>query len=263
MSRHVDELFEALQKTCAEQFCFVPERILDNIQYMGPLSGGRHRFRDSMSHAEIHLTLNPVYATLFERPGQTELDWPEELRESYRKTDDQFEVEYVARQAKLQYAIKSPIWATHGAGIRSTFAALPDCGSVNLDAYAGTYDLVVKLLKDADPEFAEFAERMGANDAEELSFYLLDTYKLEIEAEVWEVVKLHPNIQQIGDAIERVMRGDYSADKEARRLAQEVVETLPAHLKVLGVEIHVMGSVMRNRSSVVTDPAPEGSSPTP
>jgi hypothetical protein len=249
MNLRVDELFEILQKVCAEQFGFVPERILDNLHYIGPLSGDRHAFRDSMSLAEIHLTLNPVSATLFERPG-AELDWSQELRDSYYKTDDQLDAEHAVWDENIRETLKSPLWATHGAYIRSLIPNHPTYVHRNLEPQLGAYKLITQLLEQADPDAVAFSERMGTTDVQELSFYLLEVYQREMAVEVWAAIKSHPNTKSIVKAVEENLLDYNKPGSQARRLASEIAEALPARFKRPGLESEIISLTMGNKSSL-------------
>jgi hypothetical protein len=261
MSRDVDVLFEMLQEACGKQFGFASERISDNLQYMGPLHDGQHRFRDTLSHAEIHLTLNPLSAALFERPGQPELDWSESLLTEYRKSDDQLQVEHDARLANIRLTLESPLWATHGAYIRSLFPEQPN-QVTGTEPFIGAYNLVGELLGQADPEFVAFSKRMGTPDVQELTFYLIDVYKLEIEDQIWAAIKENPKLKAIVKVTDEVLLGVSSADKEAKRLAREIEEALPSHLQGEGVASQIIILTMRNRSMIASS-EPEPPSPAP
>jgi hypothetical protein len=249
MSRRTDALFVILQEACKAQFGFAPERISDNLQYMGPLTGVSHRFRDHMSHSEIHLSLNPPTATLFQREGEDEPDWPESLLQAYCKSDEQLQAEQEAWDEKLRFALASPLWASYSADIHAMFRDHPTYNGSAPVPRVGAYDLVVELSAKGDLELAAFAEKMGTQDLHELSSYLLKTHHREAELEVWDLVKDHPNIQAIENLIDQVLAGDKAADKEAGRLSTEMFPLLPQHHLSPTTESLLIVLVMRDRSA--------------
>lgn len=250
MNRPESELFEILKEACAKQFGFASDRVLNDLQYMGIMPGDRHGFRDMRSHLEIHLSLDPSDVILFGLPGQSEPGWPEDMRKAYCKTDDQLEADHVAWEANIRLSLQSPLWATYGAYIRSLIPEHPTYVPRGLEPQLGAYNLITELVDQADPDVQTFSERMGTTDVQELSFYLLEVYEREIEIELWEAVKSHPNTKKIVRAVEVSLQDYTKPGSQARRLASQIAETLPTHLKRPGSESQIITLTMSNQSSL-------------
>lgn len=250
MTSTADELLKILQEACAKQFGFAPDRVLNDLEYMGVLPGDRHGFRDKNVHLQIHLRLNPTDAILFGLPGQSAPGWPEDMLEMYGKTDDQLHAEYVAREENLALTLKSPLWATHGAYIRSLIPDHPTYVDRKLQPQLGAYNLVDALIAKADPDILDFSKRMGTTDVQELSFYLMFVYDRECDVEVLNALKSHPNTKQIVKVVEESLQDYNKPGSQARRLASEIIETLPAHLKRPGLESEIITLTMGNKSSL-------------
>ncbi|WP_274644210.1 hypothetical protein [Pseudomonas serbica] len=305
MSRRIEALFVVLQEACKEQFGFAPERIKENLQYLGTVGDSSlldaitgelnanavHRFSDRVWGAEIQLSLNPVNATLFERPpmmpwpekllakfGDAEINrfneilsaqakkigqiWPEKMLTEYRKTDLEIKAERDARDANVKYTLESPLWASVGPFVRSQFPGHETSVAGAMSAIS-LYRLVEELAEKGDPDFVTFAEHIGAKTTEELSWHLEMTYRCEHEMAVWEKIKSHPSVKAIDILLPELNSGSRHAKSKVEELAYEVCDSLPQYEEV-AVDSHLI-ILLVTRNQVAKQPVqiPEDDSPAP
>lgn len=274
MSRRIDALYDVLEEACKEQFGFAPERVQENLQYMGAagamdkpvtnledhVSPNVHRFRDLVRGTEIHLSLHPVKATLLESANFIGQGWPEKLQAEYCKTDVQIKAERDARDAKVKYTLESPLWAKIGSFVRTQFPGheTSDDGAIS---GISLYRLVEDLAEKGDSDFAAFAEHIGEKKAEELSWYLAMAYQREHELMVWEKVKAHPNIKTISNMLD-LIPGSRLAGSRVDELAYEVCDSIPEYREESVDKELIVLLVMRNRVAMQPAP-PEEDSPAP
>lgn len=273
MSRRVEALYEVLKQACKDQYGFAPERISENLQYLGtvgaedqfsstsgePDSTAAHRFSDRVFGAEIHLTLNPAIATLFQRPEKNGEDWAKWRLAEYCKTDVQIQTERDAREANIQCTLKSPLWASVGPFVRSQYPTHESYvdGAI---AGVGVYLLVERLAEKVDPELLALSEQIGAKDSEGISWYLQLAYQHEHELSLWEKVKAHPNIKAIDGLLDRLISGDREATDRVVELANEVCDLFR---EAEGDNDLIITLVERDRLTKMRTPAAEVLSPAP
>lgn len=231
---YVNSLFEALQAACLTQHGFQPGRVSENLHYMQEIKPGVHRFRDTVCHAEIHLSLNPPNAVLHERSKKNP-DWIPELINNYRKTDEQIKAALDEQDAKEAYVQKSVLWRTHGAYIRSLYRDDPTYVESDVTPADGALALVEKLLAAADADLLDVSKRVGATHPIELTRWLLSPYGRENRTQMWAIVFADPRFQALKEMAPQLLeeqRND-SAEKAAKALAEGMIDALPRHLRGL------------------------------
>ncbi|MBI6727113.1 hypothetical protein YA0089_26225 [Pseudomonas viridiflava] len=243
--QETDKLFELLRTACQQQFAFEPNRISENMHYMGRMSATKHRFRDSLSHSEIHLMVQPnadapPHAVLFERGTDADGDWPESFKASYRKTDDEIQAAREALQSKEQYVRHSAIWAEHAPYLRSLFREHPtyagDAGPTPRD---GAEELARRLLTEGGLAFAEFAKRLESDSPAALGHWLLTAYSTESTEQMEHLVRSDARYPQLISAAgvlaekQAVSKwGEDQAEYEAAgKIAEGIINDLPRHLR--------------------------------
>ena len=231
---HVNSLFEALQTACQTQHGFQPGRVSENMHYMQEIKRGVHRFRDTLCHAEIRLSLNPLNAVLHER-SKKDVDWTPTLINDYRKTDEQIRAALDDQEAKEAYVQNSALWKTHGAYIRSLYRDDPTYIESDVTPADGALALAEKLLATADADLMDVSKRVGATHPIELTRWLLSPYDRENRTQMWTMVFADPRFEALKEMAPQLLedkRND-SAEQTAKALAEGIIDDLPRHLRGL------------------------------
>jgi hypothetical protein len=231
---HVNSLFEALQSACQTQHGFQPGRVSENMHYMQEIKPGVHRFRDTLCHAEIRLSLNPPNAVLHER-SKKNVDWTPTLINDYRKTDEQIRAALDDQDAKEAYVQNSALWQTHGAYIRSLYRDDPTYVESDVTPIAGALALVYKLLASADGDLLDVSKRVSSINPNALAHWLISPYSREKRAQMWTIVFADPRFEALKEMAPQLLaeqRND-SAEKAAKALAEGIIDDLPRHLRGL------------------------------
>jgi hypothetical protein len=230
----VNGLFEALRETCQRQFGFEPNRISANMEYMGPLGAGQHRFRDTLSKSEIHLTLKPLEARLHERGLPDEPDWPEQLKAEYRKSDDSVHAEHDDESRKTAFARQSALWVRNRNYLRSLFLDDPTYQPGGPTHMTAATALLEKLAGAGDADFVQFSEGLGTTDVSELASRLLSACHDERKDEMWNQVRGGEQYAQLQKVCATLASSKGAAaakaEKQARELAAAIRDALPRHL---------------------------------
>jgi hypothetical protein len=233
----VNELFEALRETCKGQFGFEPNRISENMHYMGLLGPGKHRFRDSLSHSEIHLTLKPLEAQLHESGVPGDPDWPEELKAEYRKSDDVVQNEHDEESRKVAFARQSALWLRNREYLRSLFRDDPTYQPGGPTPRDAATSLLEQLAAAADADFVRFSDGLGTADIPTLASRLLAPYFAECRDEMWNQIRSNPLYAELEKVCLTLSSPDAAAqpaaEERARELATSIREALPRYLATL------------------------------
>lgn len=239
--RRINELFETLRDLCQQEFGFEPGRVSANLHFMGQISHGKYLFRDSMCHAQIHLTTKPSRVELYERPNGAKPDWTAELIASYRLTDEQVSQDLNLVEANGRNALGSGLWRTHGAYIKSLFRQHPTYVEGQMPPCDAIRALVDRLIDQDDPEVIEFASLLEINDPRWIAHWLTQPYHLSNKEEMWAVVHQHPDFNELVRLAKSVKgKQDTRGQDKAEAFAGKIVQSLPGYLRVYSPRVHSM-----------------------
>lgn len=231
----INRLFEQLRDACEAQFGFVPNRVSDNVEYMGRLPGKKHRFRDTLTKSEIHMKVTGeiVSVELHERLIHPEGDWTDEVIKTYKVSDEAVRSELYQAEQDKRYAAKSALWAWHGDYLKSLYHQHPTYKEGGPTPNEG----IRLLLSDPDVQqsgaYLEFSDHYSGQD---LARHLLSAYGFECKEAMSKLVKVNPHYPDLLEAV-KAMVSDKEGDEfnetlfdNAVEIAIRVIDMIPRYL---------------------------------
>lgn len=189
----VNELFDLLIKACQQQFGFVPGRISTNMQFMGSVSGGQYRFRDTLTHATIFLKTNPLKARLME-PEVGYTYWTELQMAEYRQTDEEVKTERLEAKNKQSSALQSPFWLSNRDRV---YAAFDESRQEEKTPISLVTEIIEAAKRTNSADYTSFAQDQKTDDTDRLANALCDCCLEEKNEAFWQAVKSSPLLQQV------------------------------------------------------------------
>lgn len=251
----INRLFEQLRDACEAQFGFVPNRVSDNVEYMGRLRNRKHRFRDTLSKSEIHMRVSgeKVTVELHERLIHPDGDWTDEIIQAYKVSDEAVQAELDQAERSKHFAAQSALWLMHGDYLKSLYRDHPTYQDGGPTPMKGVEDLLSNPEVQQSDAYLEFSTHYNGQN---LARHLLSAYEFERKEAVAQLVKVNPHYPELLEAVKAMTlnKGSDAFDEDlfdnAVDVAIRIIDMIPRYLHTNSHKMQAVAVVLGVRDSL-------------